>query len=668
MAKKLVIVESPTKVKSITKFLGKGYTVKASMGHVRDLPQKKFGVDTEDNFKPHYVIPTKSKAIVSVLKKAAKDAEAIYLAPDPDREGEAIAWHLREILAKDKKNKVWRVVFNEITKDAIQNAFKRPGRIDEEKVSSQQARRILDRIVGYKMSPFLWKKIKGGLSAGRVQSVALRLICEREEEIKRFVSQEYWSIEAKLHPKDKVLDEFLASLENLEGKKIKINNEDAASKIVEKLKKVEKYVVENVQKKEKQKHPLPPFKTSFLQQAAINQLGFTAHKTMFVAQQLYEGIDLGSEGTEGLITYMRTDSFRIAKEAVVAARNYIKDKFGTSYLPPKPPIYKSKRKTQEAHEAIRPTSLEKSPESIKNYLTPDQLKLYTLIWNRFIASQMASARLSVTRVSITADSALFKATGTEVVFPGFLAVYEEKEETEEKKGKLPHLVPGEELVLLELLPSQHFTKPPPPYTEASLVKILEEKGIGRPSTYAPIVYTIIKRNYVTKEKNKLHPTELGGVVIKMLIEGFPDIIEVEFTARMEEELDEIERGKLLWTDVLNEFYQPFMKDLETAQKELKKVKIEPIVTEHKCPDCGKHLVIRSGRYGQFLACSGFPACKHTEALPTDVKCPSPGCMGVLVHRRSRKGRKFYGCSNYPKCNFTTAVLRQIKGEQNIEGE
>lgn len=659
MAKNLVIVESPTKVKSISKFLGPDYIIKASMGHVRDLPRKRFGVDVEHDFKPEYVIIPKNKANVNALKKAANDISTLFLAPDPDREGEAIAWHLSEALAKDKKIKVCRVSFNEITESAVKDAFKKPGRIDYNKVDSQQARRILDRIVGYKLSPLLWRKVKGGLSAGRVQSVAVRLICERQEEIDNFKPKEYWTIEAKLHPRIDGKRDFSAMLEKLDGKKADIPNKAEADKIVAGLKDKD-YIIASVEKKEKARNPLPPFTTSLLQQAAINKLGFTAQKTMFVAQQLYEGVELGEEGSVGLITYMRTDSFRVSKDAQEKARKYISAKFCSEYLPPAPPRYRSKKTAQEAHEAIRPTSMNRPPEKVKGYLTPDQFKLYTLIWNRFIASQMTSARLSVTTVLITADNALFKATGASVIFPGFLAVYEIEEDEEEKK-ELPHLNKGEEIVLTELLPGQHFTKPPPVYTEATLVRALEENGIGRPSTYVPIIVTIIKRGYIGREQRRLYPTELGKHVNAILVDRFSDIMDIAFTARMEEELDEIEMGKLSWTKVLREFYDPFINDLNKAHTEMERMPLKPIMTEQKCPLCTKPLVIRSGRYGQFLACSGFPECKHTEPLATDVKCPKPGCGGVLVHRRSGRGRNFYGCSNYPKCKFTTSSLKKVQG-------
>lgn len=656
MTKKLVIVESPTKVKSISKFLGKDFIVAASLGHVRDLPQKKFGVDIENDFEPQYVVPKKSRDTVNKLKKLAAKAKEIYLAPDPDREGEAIAWHLRELFskAKDEKKKIWRVKFNEITKEAVLEAFKHRGRLNEDKVYSQQARRILDRIVGYKISPLLWRKVKGGLSAGRVQSVALRLICERQEEIDRFTPQEYWSIIAKLHPEEKADKDFEASLDKLDGKKIKVENQETAESIVNRLKDKE-YQITDITQKERQRNPLPPFTTSLLQQAAINQLGFTAYKTMVVAQQLYEGIELGEEGSVGLITYMRTDSFRVAKEAQLTAMKYIKDNFGEEYLPPHPRRYKSKRKTQEAHEAIRPTSVLRNPESMKECLTVDQYKLYTLIWNRFIASQMASAKFLLTTILINADGATFRTTGTQVVFLGFLKVMRDKEE---EKKELPQLTKGQLLILISLTPNQHFTKPPPAYTEASLVRALEENGIGRPSTYAPIIYTIVRRNYVEKERAKLQPTELGKVVSQILVERFPDIFEVKFTAKMEEDLDEIEMGKITWSSVLKEFYAPFMADLEKAHEQQEKVSIKPIVTDQICPDCKKNLVIRSGRFGKFLACSGFPTCKHTAPLPTDVACPQEGCDGTLLHRRSRKGRSFYGCNNYPKCTFTTSSLKK----------
>ncbi len=660
MAKKLVIVESPTKVKSITKFLGKDYIVMASMGHVRDLPRKKFAVDTENDFNPEYVIIPKSRKIVAKLRKTADKVDTVYLAPDPDREGEAIAWHLSELLTKKKKVNMRRVSFNEITREGILKAFKKPGRIDYNRVEAQQARRILDRIVGYKLSPLLWRKVRRGLSAGRVQSVAVRLLCERQEEIDNFKAQEYWSLEALLLPQNRQQEQFKAMLDKLNGSKAKIGNKQEAEKITADLKDKD-YVVSEIKKREKKRNPGPPFNTSLMQQAAFNRLGFTAHKTMMVAQQLYEGIDLGKEGSVGLITYMRTDAFRVAKGAQEAARKYVKNKYGEEYLPQKPPKYKAKKTAQEAHEAIRPTYVEFEPMKIKEYLTADQCKLYNLIWNRFVASQMISARTAVTTVLISAGNALFRASGTEVIFAGFLAVYQD-EEAEEKKEekKLPKLDKEEKLTLLELIPEQHFTKPPPYYTEATLIKMLEEKGIGRPSTYAPIIYTIIRRDYVGRENRRLVPTDMGKHVNAILVERFSDIMDVEFTARMENELDDIEKGKLTCVKVLKGFYKPFINDLNKADEEMKRMPLKPIPTEYKCPECKKPLVIRTGRYGQFLACSGFPECKHTEPLPTGVPCPQPECNGTLVHRRSGKGRNFYGCSNYPKCTFTTNSLKKYQ--------
>lgn len=660
MAKKLVIVESPTKVKSISKFLGDEYKVEASLGHVRDLPQKKFGVNVEKDFKPDYVVPKKSQPLVAKLKKAAAAAEVIYLAPDPDREGEAIAWHLQELLAKEKdaKKKVWRVTFNEITQNAVREAFDHPRRVDIDKVHSQQARRVLDRIVGYKISPLLWRKVKGGLSAGRVQSVALRLICERQEEIDNFVPREYWSITAKLHLLDEPQQQFSALLEKLNHKNVKIDNQEQAEKIVARLKD-ETFTVTGVFQQERQRNPLPPFTTSLLQQAAINQLGFTAQKTMVIAQQLYEGIELGAEGSVGLITYMRTDSFRVAKEAQQAALNFIEEKFGKDYLPDHPRRYKSRKRTQEAHEAIRPTLAARMPESIKEFLNKDQLVLYTLIWKRFLASQMASARTLLTTVLVQAGEAVFKATGTQIIFPGFLVL---QQDNGEEKIELPQLEKGQQLTLIELLPQQHFTKSPPYYTEATLVRALEENGIGRPSTYAPIIFTIVRRNYVEKEKTKLLPTELGKVVNQILVERFPDIIEVKFTAKMEDDLDEIEKGRVGWTELLKSFYSSFMKDLDKAHEEQERVTIKPIMTNEVCPQCNKPLVIRTGRYGKFLACSGFPQCKHTAPLPTDISCPQEGCDGILIHRQSRKGKTFYGCSKYPECTFTTSSLKKYQNK------
>jgi len=661
MAKSLIIVESPTKVKSISKFVGKNYVVKASMGHVRDLPQRRIGVDIEHDFKPEYVVIQKNKPNVTALQKAAKNVETVYLAPDPDREGEAIAWHLAELINKDanKHAKIWRISFNEITKTAVDEALKKPGRIDYNKVDSQQARRILDRIVGYKLSPLLWQKVRKGLSAGRVQSVAVRLICERQEEIDNFKPVEYWSLGARLRPDTEGKKEFIAYLEKVDGKKVEVSNKSEADALVARLNN-EKYFVESIEKKEKNRNPYPPFTTSLLQQASINKLGFSAQRTMMIAQQLYEGVELGSEGSVGLITYMRTDSFRIADEAQNAARKYIEEKYGKDYVPVVPPKYKSKKRAQEAHEAIRPTYMDHPPEKIKDFLTPEQLKLYTLIWNRFLASQMESAKLAVTTILVKADNAIFKVTGTEVMFQGFLAVYGDEEDEEEKEDKiLPPLTKGELLKLLELLPEQHFTKPPAYYTEATLVKALEEQGIGRPSTYAPIIFTIIKRGYIAKEQKRLYPTDLGKHINAILVERFGNIMDIKFTARMEDELDEVEQGRLSWTKVLNEFYVPFIKDLDKAQTEMERMPLKPIETDRDCPKCGKKLVIRTGRFGQFLACSGFPECKHTESISTDVKCPTPDCGGVLVQRRSGKGRMFYGCSNYPKCTFTTNSLKKL---------
>ena len=656
MAKNLVIVESPTKVKSISKFLGSDYIVAASMGHVRDLPEKKFGVDVEKDFAPHYVVPKKSRITVAKLRKAAESVTSIYLAPDPDREGEAIAWHLKEILTKSskEKKKFWRVTFNEITKEAVKNAFAHPHRINEDKVNSQQARRILDRIVGYKMSPLLWKKVRSGLSAGRVQSVALRLICERQEEVDGFKPQEYWSVEATLCLQEDKEIKLIAQLEKIDEKKIKIETQTQADKIVNGLQGAE-YKVSEVTEKQRKRNPLPPFTTSLLQQGAINRLGFTAKKTMIIAQQLYEGVELGEEEIGGLITYMRTDSFRVSKDAQDSALKYIEECYGKEYLPLSPRRYKSKRKLQDAHEAIRPTSVSRTPESVEKYLNKDQFRLYTLIWNRFMASQMASADLLLTTILVSADNAIFKATGMQIVFPGFLTLYTDSEE----KTLLPILTVGQLFDLLELIPQQHFTKPPPSYTEATLVKALEEDGIGRPSTYAPIIDNILRRYYVEKEKAKLIPTELGKVINGILVERFPDIIEVKFTAKMEEDLDEVERGKVVWSELLKGFYGKFIKDLDKAHKEQERVPVKPEETEEICPDCSKKLLIRTGRYGKFLACSGFPQCKYTAPLPTDVPCPQEGCGGTLIHRRSRKGRKFFGCNKYPECTFTTNSLKKL---------
>jgi len=652
LGKTLVIVESPAKAKSLTKFLGKKYTVKASMGHVRDLPKSQFGVDTDNGFKPKYITIRGKGEIIKELKAAVKKADKVLLASDPDREGEAIAWHLSNALDIDE-NGPCRIEFNEITKQAVQEAVKHPRSIDRSRVYAQQARRILDRLVGYNLSPLLWRKIKKGLSAGRVQSVAVKLIYDREEEIRRFVPQEYWTLTAKLAKGRK---SFEAKLHKIDGQKAEIPDQSRVEQITKDLDQAG-YVVAKVVKKERKRNPAAPFTTSSLQQEAYRKLNFTARKTMMVAQQLYEGLDLGKEGPVGLVTYIRTDSTRVSPTAREEAQAYIGEKFGEDYLPKEKYKEKNKKgKIQDAHEAIRPTSVYREPDALKQYLSRDQLKLYRLIWERFVSSQMSAAVIDTTSVDITAAKYTFRATGSVVRFPGFMRVYTEDDDKPKDEGdnkSLPELLEGDELKLLSLVPEQHFTQPPPRYTDATLVKTLEEKGIGRPSTYAPIVDTILKRGYVVRENKKFFPTELGALVVELLQEYFPDILDVEFTAEMEENLDSVEEGELDWVKVLEQFYDPFRESLEKAEEEIGKVEIADEVTDEKCEKCGRNLVIKMGRYGKFLACPGFPECRFTKPLlePTGVDCPE--CEGELVVRRSKKGRKFYGCSNYPECEFVT---------------
>ena len=643
MAKSLVIVESPAKARTISKILGKGYKIIPSMGHIVDLPKTRMGVDVEDNFKPSFVVSAAKKKVLSQIKAEAKAAQKIYLATDPDREGEAIGWHIKEKLNQDE-GKYLRVVFHEITPAAIKEAFNHPAQLDINKVNAQTGRRVLDRLVGYFLSPLLWRKIAGGLSAGRVQSVALRLIVEREREIQKFVPLEYWEIEAQLQKKS--ASQFIAKLEKIEDTKAEIKNQDQAQAIVEDLK-GKQFVVSEVKESQKKKNPFAPFITSTLQQDAFYKLRFSGSRAMFIAQQLYEGIELGKEGAVGLITYMRTDSVNIAQSAINEVRDFIQDKFGKEYLPDAPNYYKSRKQAQEAHEAIRPTSVLRSPESVKEYLTPEQLKLYSLIYNRFVASQMKPAIFALTSVDISAGKYLFKASGSRLVFKGFSAVYETGEEKEDDSAKVPPLEKDEALELIKLDPSQHFTKPPPRYSEASLVKTLEEEGIGRPSTYAPIIHTIINRDYARSIKGYLHPGELGFKVNDLLVEYFSDVIDVKFTANMEEKLDQIEEGREQWPKVINDFYAPFKGKLDYANETIQK---EVVFTNEVCLQCGKPMVVKWSRKGKFLSCSGFPECRYAKSITTGVKCPQEGCPGELIERRSRRGR-FYGCTSYPKCTY-----------------
>ena len=761
MGKSLVIVESPAKAKTINKYLGSDYLVKASMGHVMDLPKKELGVDLTHGFQPKYVTIPGKKNVISELRSAASKADAVYLAADPDREGEAICAHLRDLL-DGKRRKFYRVLFNEITRDAVREAFEHPINIDARLVEAQQARRILDRLVGYQVSPLLWDKVRRGLSAGRVQTVALRLIVEREREIQAFQKREYWTITA--HVEGKNPPPFDARLVKFHGKDLEIPDQATADKITAEIK-AGKLIVQSVTTKEKRKYPVPPFITSKLQQEAVRKLHFTARKTMMVAQHLYEGVELRGEGSVGLITYMRTDSTRVAESALGAARDYVRRTFGQDYLPPDAIRYKSKKDAQDAHEAIRPTDVARTPDSLKIFLSADEFKLYKLIWQRFVASQMNPAIFDQTTIDITAGDYLLRATGSVEKFKGFRAVYEEgkdekaeMEEDEELKHRLPTVEQGETLKLRRILPEQHFTEPPPRYNEATLVKALEDKAIGRPSTYATILSVIQNREYVQKQQGRFYPTELGMVVNDLLVKNFSDIFDVAYTARMEEELDEVEEGKMTWTEALQEFYGKFKKDLRVAEREMVDIKGEGIPTdvkcekcgktmvihlgrngqflactgypdcdgtsdlppelaaqyapatppapevpeqtcekcgkpmavkrgrfgyflactgypecrntkkivmkegaatavgdeplEEKCPECGNHLVKKHGRYGPFIACSNYPACKYVKRQTLGIPCPEKGCTGEIVVRRSKRGKTFYGCSRYPECKFT----------------
>ena len=715
MAKSLVIVESPAKAKTINKFLGSGYSVKASMGHVRDLPKSKLGVDVEDSFKPHYIAIRDRREVIKELKDSASKSESIYIATDPDREGEAISWHLSCVLdgngkkkKKKKKQTIYRVLFNEITEKAVVEAMKTPKIIDMDKVDAQQARRVLDRLVGYKLSPLLWKKVQKGLSAGRVQSVALRLICERQKEIDSFVPEEYWSITAVL--KNSRGDAFEAKLFRIGVDKVEIKDEAGALKVTGDLK-GSSFKVEVIERKEQRRKPTPPFTTSKLQQEASRRLGYSSKRTMVLAQQLYEGVEIEGGERTGLITYMRTDSTRVSEVAQDEARHYIEQNYGRDYLPAKPPVYAPKKKSkkiQDAHEAIRPTSTGFDPKVASEHLTPDQRKLYGIIWSRFISSQMNPAILDLTTVDVVADDYTFRANGLVIKFAGFMAAYvegrDDGEGDDDKDRKLPQLNEGEELTLVELVPKQHFTSPPPLYTDATLVKVLEELGIGRPSTYAPIISTLENRDYVIREGRRFTPTELGGIVTGLLVENFPKILNVGFTASLEDELDEVEDGNREWVRVVEDFYGGFEETLKKAEREMKDLKTEESPTKIVCEKCGRDMVIKRGRNGRFLACPGYPECKNTKNFeeledgsikvvegdeatgevcdkcggdmvikrgrsgaflacsnypecrntkPIDIgiDCPREDCDGKLVKRITKRGRPFYGCNNYPKCDF-----------------
>ncbi|MFE6073217.1 type I DNA topoisomerase [Paenibacillus sp. NPDC057886] len=652
MADALVIVESPSKAKTIGKYLGSKFIVKASMGHVRDLPKSQIGVEVENDFNPKYITIRGKGSILKELKDARKKVKKVYLAADPDREGEAIAWHLAHALELDDTADC-RVVFNEITKQAVKDAFKTPRKINMDLVNAQQARRILDRLVGYKISPLLWKKVKKGLSAGRVQSVAVKIILDRENEINDFEPEEYWSITAKLTADG---NPFEAKFHQLNGTKTELGSEAEVQAI---LKQIEgaSFTVKEVKEKERSRNPSAPFTTSSLQQEAARKLNFRASKTMSVAQQLYEGVDLGKEGTVGLITYMRTDSTRIAASAQEEAKEYIIGKYGEPFAPETPRNYSKKAaNAQDAHEAIRPTSILRDPDSIKSFMSRDQFRLYKLVWERFIASQMSSAVLDTLSVDIAAGDTIFRAAGSKVRFQGFMKVYVEGNDdgTTEEDRLLPPLKSGDVLENREIEPKQHFTQPPPRYTEARLVKTLEELGIGRPSTYAPTLETIQKRGYVAIEEKKFMPTELGELVIEQMEEFFPEILNVEFTANMEGDLDHVEEGSEDWVKVLAEFYESFEKRLEFAEEEMKEIEIEDEVSDEICEKCGKPLVYKLGRFGKFLACSGFPDCRNTKPIIKDIGVTCPKCKeGHVVERRSKKGRIFYGCDKYPECDFVS---------------
>ncbi len=678
----LVVVESPAKAKTIKKYLGDGYTVKASVGHILDLPKSKIGIDIEDGFKPTYEVIQGKQKVLAEIKAAAKISSRVLLATDPDREGEAIAWHIADQIGNKVPSQ--RVLFNEITKKAIQEAIQNPLELNSNKYDAQQARRVLDRLVGYQISPILWKKVRRGLSAGRVQSVAVRLVVEREEEIKKFVSVEYWSIEADL--KAALPPQFRGKLIKVDGEKIEIGTEAVARPLAEEIQQ-KPFVVATVEKKERRRNPPPPFITSKLQQDASTRLGFSPKKTMTLSQRLYEGVELGEEGQTALITYMRTDSVRLSPDAITSAREYVTGKYGKEYLPADPIQYKTKKSAQDAHEAIRPTSLEYTPERVAPFLERDMLRLYELIWNRFLACQMVPAVFDQTTADIAAGRATFRASGQILKFAGYLSVYgqvaevdkieeagaEKMEGSDDEKGDenktLPQLEEGQTLELVKLLPDQHFTQPPPRFSEASLVKEMEERGIGRPSTYAAILSTIQDKEYVEKKENRLWPTELGKLVTELLLVSFPSVMDVQFTARMEDELDDVEDGKIGWVAVLGEFYEPFKKTLAVAEEQMRDVKREEHPTDLKCEKCGSPMVIKWGRMGRFLACQGYPECKNTtdfiekdgkieivKDLPTDEVCPT--CGKPMVNKRGRFGR-FLACSDYPACKTTKPVT--LKG-------
>ena len=650
MTNKLVIVESPAKARTIGKFLGRGYKVEASNGHVRDLPKSQMGVDVDNNFEPRYITIRGRGEILDRIRKMARTASKIYLATDPDREGEAISWHLAYVLGIDA-SEACRVEFHEITSKAVKSAIKVARPIDMDLVNAQQARRVLDRLVGYKISPLLWQKVKKGLSAGRVQSVATRMICDREREIEEFVPEEFWVLTGRFRCAGAELG---ARLITLGGEQEHVSTREEAERALE-LMRAQSYRVSAVRRGEKRKNPAAPFTTSNMQQEASRKLGFTTQKTMQIAQQLYEGVELAGEGMQGLISYIRTDSTRVSDEAVAAVRDMIGQRYGAEYLPETPNTYKSRKTAQDAHEAIRPTDVSRVPESIKDSLTRDQFKLYKLVYSRFVSSQMTPAVYDTLSVDIAGGPVVMRFTGTRKKFAGFTVVYEESvdDEVEEKDVRLPDITEGMELELTDAQGDQRFTQPPPRYTEASLVRELEEKGIGRPSTYAPTITTIIARGYIARENRRLMPTELGTIVTDLMKQYFSNIVDLTFTANMEEELDEVEEGKRDWHAVIGEFYGPFSETLENAEKNMEKVQIVDQVSDVVCDKCGAMMVYKMGRYGKFLACPNFPECRNTKALLKEIDAPCPKCGGKLLERMSHKGRKFYGCEHYPDCDFVS---------------
>jgi len=651
LQKNLVIVESPAKAKTIGKFLGKKYKVKASVGHIRDLPKSSLGIDIENNFTPKYITIRGKGPIVQELKKEAKRSDKVYLATDPDREGEAISWHLAYILGLNDKEPI-RIEFHEITKDAIQKAIKKPRAIDKNLVDAQQARRILDRLVGYKISPLLWKKIKKGLSAGRVQSVAVKLICDREKEIKNFKPEEYWSINAFLEKDGIVFESSFYGIYN-DGKeeKVELLDKKEVDRVLSSLDKGNFTVLE-VKKGSKKKNPYAPYTTSTLQQDASRKLGFTAKKTMRIAQELYEGVDIKGEGTVGLITYIRTDSMRISNEAINLTKSYIINEFGKEYTNGGKNYNNKKKETQDAHECIRPTSVNRIPSQIRDSLTKEQYMLYELIWKRFVSSQMSPANYDTISVKLLSNGYLFKASGSKLKFNGFLKVYT-SEDNEDRDYEIPLLEEGEKVQVKEIKPNQHFTQPPPRYTEASLIKTMEELGIGRPSTYSPTISTILNRGYVVIKNKSFEPTELGILVNNLLEEYFKDIVDEKFTAELEENLDMIAEGEYEWKAIVSDFYSQFEKVLKKAEEEISKIEIEEEVSDEICDKCGRRMVIKHGRYGKFLACPGYPECKNTKPILDEIGVKCPLCGGNIVRRKSGRGRNFYGCSNYPQCNFVS---------------